>query len=57
MGCTEPATDETPATVTVMAFNVQNLFDNVDDLNDISLLPGRTWLEIPRNLEGTVAWS
>ncbi|NIL95227.1 MAG: hypothetical protein GTO71_12510 [Woeseiaceae bacterium] len=30
-GCTEPVTDETPAAVTVMAFNVQNLFDNLDD--------------------------
>jgi hypothetical protein len=33
------------------------LFDNVDDLNPIGLQPGRTWLEIPRNTDGTVSWS
>ena len=33
------------------------LFDNVDDLNELGLQPGRTWLEIPRNREGTAAWS
>lgn len=32
------------------------LFDNLDDLNPIGLQPGRTWLEIPRNVDGTVEW-
>ena len=32
------------------------LFDNVEDLNELVLQPGRTWLEIPRNVDGTVAW-
>ena len=29
-------------------------FDNVDDLNAIGLVPGRTWLEIPRNFDDVV---
>ncbi|MAT05022.1 MAG: hypothetical protein CL424_08265 [Acidimicrobiaceae bacterium] len=33
------------------------LFDNVDDLNEIGLQPGRTWLEIPRNDDDVVSWS
>ena len=33
------------------------LYDNVDDLNPIGLSPGRTWIEIPRNIDGTVTWS
>lgn len=33
------------------------LFDNDVDLNELHLQPGRTWLEIPRNREGTVDWS
>lgn len=32
-------------------------FDNVDDLNPIGLVPGRTWLEIPRNLDDVLTWS
>jgi hypothetical protein len=32
------------------------LFDNLDDLNPLLLQPGRTWLEIPRNVDGTVEW-
>jgi hypothetical protein len=32
------------------------LFDNVDDLNPLLLQPGRTWLEIPRSVDGTVEW-
>jgi hypothetical protein len=32
-------------------------FDNVTDLNEIGLQPGRTWLEIPRNADGNVSWS
>lgn len=33
------------------------LFDNVDDLNPIGLVPGRTWLEIPRNVDDVLTWS
>ena len=33
------------------------MFDNLDDLNEIGLQPGRTWLEIPRNVDGTISWS
>ena len=32
-------------------------FDNFTDLNEIGLQPGRTWVELPRNIEGTVSWS
>jgi hypothetical protein len=32
-------------------------FDNFTDLNPIGLQPGRTWVELPRNVEGTVSWS
>ncbi len=32
-------------------------FDNFTDLNPIPLRPGRTWVELPRNLEGTASWS
>jgi hypothetical protein len=32
-------------------------FDNFTDLNPIGLQPGRTWVELPRNAEGTVSWS
>jgi hypothetical protein len=32
------------------------LFDNVEDLNELELQPGRTWLEIPRNTDETVDW-
>ena len=32
-------------------------FDNFTDLNEIGLQPGRTWVELPRNVEGTVSWS
>ena len=34
-----------------------DIFDNVDDLNRIGLVPGRTWLEIPRNLDDVLSWS
>lgn len=34
-----------------------NLVDNVDDQNPIGLLPGRTWVEIPRNRDGVLDWS
>lgn len=34
-----------------------DFFDNVDDLNPIGLAPGRTWLEIPRNLDDVLSWS
>jgi hypothetical protein len=34
-----------------------DFFDNVDDLNAIGLVPGRTWLEIPRNLDDVLSWS
>ncbi len=29
-------------------------FDNVDDLDPIGLVPGRTWLEVPRNFDDVV---
>jgi hypothetical protein len=32
-------------------------FDNFTDLNEIRLVPGRTWVELPRAVEGTVSWS
>jgi hypothetical protein len=32
-------------------------FDNFTDLNPIGLQPGRTWVELPRNIEGTVSWA
>lgn len=32
-------------------------FDNVTDLNEIGLQPGRTWLEIPRNTDGVLSWN
>lgn len=32
-------------------------FDNVDDLNPIGLVPGRTWLEIPRNQDDVLSWT
>lgn len=32
-------------------------FDNFTDLNELRLQPGRTWVELPRNIEGTVSWS
>lgn len=32
------------------------LYDNFDDLNPLSLQPGRTWLEIPRNQDDVVSW-
>lgn len=31
-------------------------FDNFDDLNPLPLQPGRTWTEIPRNLDDVVSW-
>jgi len=30
-------------------------FDNIDDLNPLGLTPGNTWVEFPRNQEGTVS--
>lgn len=32
-------------------------FDNLDDLNPIGLAPGRTWLEIPRNVDDVLTWT
>ncbi len=32
-------------------------FDNFTDLNPIELLPGRSFVEFPRNIEGSVSWS
>lgn len=32
-------------------------FDNFTDLNPLRLQPGRTWVELPRNIDGTVSWS
>jgi len=34
-----------------------SFFDNPDDLNPIALSPGRTWVEIPRNVEDVLAWA
>jgi len=31
--------------------------DNLDDLNLVGLVPGRTWVEFPRNEEGNVVYS
>lgn len=31
-------------------------FDNVNDLNEIGLQPGRTWIEVPRNIDGSISW-
>ena len=31
-------------------------FDDFDDLNPLPLQPGRTWVEIPRNLDEIVSW-
>lgn len=33
------------------------LYDNLDDLNPITLSPGRTWVEIPRNIEDVLTWA
>jgi hypothetical protein len=32
-------------------------YDNFTDLNPIKLQPGRTWVEFPRNIEGSASWS
>lgn len=32
-------------------------FDNLDDLNAVGLVPGRTWVEFPRNEDGNVEFS
>lgn len=32
-------------------------FDNLDDLNELRIQPGRTFIELPRAVEGTVSWS
>ena len=34
-----------------------DFFDNFDDLNPLPLQPGRTWMEIPRNLDDVVSWT
>jgi hypothetical protein len=31
-------------------------FDNFDDLNPLPLQPGRTWMEIPRNIDDVISW-
>lgn len=31
-------------------------YDNFDDLNELPLQPGRTWMEIPRNLDDVISW-
>mgnify|MGYP001549773290 CR=1 FL=1 len=33
-----------------------DLVINFDDLNPLPLQPGRTWMEIPRNLDDVVSW-
>ncbi len=32
-------------------------FDNFTDLNPIEMQPGRSWVEFPRNIEGSISWS
>lgn len=32
------------------------IFDNINDLNELRLQPGRTWLEVPRNADGSVVY-
>lgn len=32
------------------------MFDDVDDGDPLELQPGRAWLEIPRNVDGTLEW-
>jgi len=32
-------------------------FDNLEDLNELRIQPGRTFIELPRAIEGTVSWS
>ncbi len=34
-----------------------SFFDTVEDLNPLGLRPGRTWVEIPRNLDDVLTWS
>jgi len=34
-----------------------SFFDSVEDLNVLPLQPGRTWIEIPRNVEGVISWA
>lgn len=34
-----------------------DIFDNIDDLNRVGLVPGRTWLEIPRNQDDVLSWT
>ena len=36
--------------------DVIELYDNFDDLNPLSLQPGRTWVEIPRNQDDVLTW-
>lgn len=31
-------------------------FDNFDDLNPLPVQPGRTWMEIPRNVDDVISW-
>ena len=32
-------------------------FESLDDLDEIQLQPGRTWVEIPRNIDGVLDWT
>jgi hypothetical protein len=32
-------------------------YDNLDDLNELRLQPGRTFIELPRNIDGSITWS
>jgi hypothetical protein len=35
-------------------------YENLDDpnnLNELRLQPGRTWIELPRTVDGTITWS
>jgi hypothetical protein len=34
-----------------------SFFDTVEDLNLLGLQPGRTWVEIPRHVDGVITWS
>ena len=40
-----------------MSTDPYQFFDNFTDLNEIRIQPGRTWVELPRNIEGSISWS
>ena len=40
-----------------MSTDPYQFYDNFTDLNEIRIQPGRTWVELPRNVEGSISWS